>query len=118
MGALDKIKNYECVIILDDDHIYHNKMFEIFINEFKKKKNNYSFYVQKIFELNMGQGADGIIINTNNLNKIKNFYEIYVKNNKNLFLHDDLWISIYLQYIEKKKYLILLKSSQKSQIKI
>ena len=103
MGALDKIKNYECVIILDDDHIYHNKMFEIFINEFKKKKNNYSFYVQKIFELNMGQGADGIIINTNNLNKIKNFYEIYVKNNKNLFLHDDLWISIYLQYIEKKK---------------
>ena len=78
-------------------------MFEIFINEFKIKKRNYSFYVQKIFKLNMGQGADGILINTNNLSKIEIFYEKYVKNNKNLFLNDDLWLSMYLQFIENNK---------------
>ena len=103
IGSLEKIKEFECVIILDDDHIYHEKMFEIFINEFKKKRKNYSFYVQKIFKLNMGQGADGILINTDNLTKIKSFYERYVKKNKNLFLNDDLWISMYLQYIENNK---------------
>ena len=29
IGSLEKIKKFECVIILDDDHIYHEKMFEI-----------------------------------------------------------------------------------------
>ena len=67
----------------------------------------------------MGQGADGILINTNNLNKIEIFYEKYVKNRKNLFLNDDLWISMYLQFIENnKKYVIFSKHSEKIQIKI
>ena len=110
MGALEKIKKFKCVIILDDDHIYHNKMFEIFINEFKKKKNNYSFYVQKIFKLNMGQGADGILINTENLSKIGIFYNKFVKNNNNLFFNDDLWISMYLQFIENNKIIDLSKN--------
>lgn len=110
MGSLEKIKKFKCVIILDDDHIYHNKMFEILINEFKKKESNYSFYVQKIFKLNMGQGADGILINTNNLGNIKNFYDRFVKNNNNLFLNDDLWISMYLQYIENNKIIDLSKN--------
>ncbi len=103
LGSLDKIKNFDLVIILDDDHIYHNKMFEIFINEFKKTNRNYSYYTQKIFSLNMGQGADGILIKTKSLSKIKMFYEIFVKKNKNLFLNDDLWISLYLQFVEKDK---------------
>ena len=38
MGSLKEIKKYDCVIILDDDHIYHEEMFEILINEFIKKK--------------------------------------------------------------------------------
>tara|TARA_Y100000816_G_C25990773_1_gene517526 strand:+ start:54 stop:779 length:726 start_codon:yes stop_codon:yes gene_type:complete len=103
MGSLNHIKDFDCVIILDDDHIYQKDIFEIFINEFKKNKNNFSYYVQKVFELNMGQGADCILINTKDLNKIENFYRVYVKNNKNLFLNDDLWISIYLQFIANNK---------------
>ena len=35
-----ELKKYDCVIILDDDHIYHEEMFEILINEFIKKKKN------------------------------------------------------------------------------
>lgn len=37
LGSINKVKKYECVILLDDDHIYHQNIFEIFIDEFKKK---------------------------------------------------------------------------------
>ena len=103
MGSLKEIQKFDCVIILDDDHIYHEKMFEILIDEFKNNKKNYSYYVQKVFKLNMGQGADGILINTNDLDKIDIFYKKYVLNNKNLFLNDDLWISLYLQFIKNNR---------------
>jgi hypothetical protein len=103
MGSLKDIQKYDCVIILDDDHIYHEKMFEILIDEFKNNKKNYSYYVQKVFKLNMGQGADGILINTNDLDKIDIFYKKYVLNNRNLFLNDDLWISLYLQFIKNNR---------------
>ena len=85
MGSLKKIKDFECVIILDDDHIYQKEIFEIFIDKYKKKKGNYSYYVQKVFKLNMGQGADCILIETKDLGKIENFYQSHVKNNINLF---------------------------------
>ena len=102
MGSSQKIRNdYECIILIDDDHIYHQKTFEIFLDNFKKEKINYSFYVNKIFNIYHGQGADGFLINTKYLNDIDNFYIKYVENNKNLFLDDDLWIAIYL-YCEKK----------------
>ncbi len=102
LGSIKKIRNnYDCVILIDDDHIYHEKTFEIFINNFIKKRINYSFYLNKIFNIYFGQGADGFLIDVNLLNEIENFYERYVKNNNNLFLDDDLWISIYL-YCEKK----------------
>lgn len=107
MGSLNQIKNFDCVVILDDDHIYHKEIFEIFINEFKKNRNNYSYYVQKVFKLNMGQGADCILINTNDLDNIEIFFKSFVQNNMNLFLNDDLWISLYLQFIAKNKILNL-----------
>ena len=49
----------------------------------------------------MAQCADGFLINCKNLDKIEKFYDIYVKKNRNLFLDDDLWLSIYLQKIKK-----------------
>ena len=103
MGALNQVKSYDCVIIIDDDHLYDKRMCEIFIREFEKKKNNYSFYIQKIFSINMAQCADGFLINCENLDKIEKFYDRYVKKNKNMFLDDDLWLSIYLQIIKKTK---------------
>ena len=39
MGSIEKIKTYyDCVILIDDDHIYHPNTFEILINNFKKEK--------------------------------------------------------------------------------
>ena len=103
MGSLDKIKKFDCAIIIDDDHIYNNKMCEIFIKEFEKKNINYSYYIQKLFDIDMAQCADGFLINCRYLDDIKSFYNTYVKKNRNLFLDDDLWISIYLQKIKKSK---------------
>lgn len=97
MGSINEVKKFECVILLDDDHIYDSNIFEIFIENFKKDKINYSFYLNKIFNIKMGQCADGFLMNTNLLDKIEIFYEKYVKNNKNMFLDDDLWLAIYLQ---------------------
>ena len=101
MGSINKIKeNFDCVILIDDDHIYHKNTFEILIENFNKKKLNYSFYLNKIFNIRNGQCSDGFLINIKLLDKIEEFYDLYVKDNKNMFLDDDLWFAIYL-YCEK-----------------
>ena len=104
MGSIKKMKDFDCVILIDDDHLYDNNIFEIFINNFKKEKINYIFYLNKIFNIKMGQCADGFLINTELLDKIENFYEKFFENNKRMFLDDDLWLSIYLQK-EKKSFI-------------
>ena len=109
MGAIDRVKEFDCVILLDDDHIYDKNILEIFIENFIKERINYSFYLNKIFNIKMGQCADGFLINTELLDNIKIFYEKFVKNNKNMFLDDDLWLAIYLQK-EKNSFIKNLKN--------
>ena len=102
MGSINKIKkDYDCVILIDDDHIYHKNTFEILVENFKKEKVNYSYYLNKIFNIRNGQCSDGFLMNVDLLDNIELFYKKYVKNNKNMFLDDDLWFAIYL-YCEKK----------------
>jgi hypothetical protein len=113
MGGINEVRKYDCAIIIDDDHVYHSKMCEIFIREFEKNNNNYSYYIQKIFSLDMAQCADGFLINCVYLDKIEKFYDIYVKKNRNLFLDDDLWISIYLQKIKQGKIVNLIENFKK-----
>ena len=103
LGSLEKVKSYDCVILIDDDHLYYKNIFQIFLDEFHKKPINYSFYLNKIFNIKMGQCCDGFLINTVLLDKIDIFYEKFVKNNKNMFLDDDLWFAIYLQNVKKSK---------------
>ena len=104
MGSISEIrKGYDCVILIDDDHIYHKSTFEILIDNFKKEKVNYSYYLNKIFNIRNGQCSDGFLMNVDLLDDIEIFYEKYVKNNKNMFLDDDLWFAIYL-YCEKKSH--------------
>ena len=103
MGSLKDVKEYDCVIIIDDDHLYDENIFSIFIKEFIKKKINYSFYLNKIFNIKMGQCADGFLIDTNLLEGIEIFYKKYVENNKNMFMDDDLWLAIFLQKEKKSE---------------
>ena len=115
MGSIDKVRNYDCVILLDDDHIYDKNICKIFLEAFKKEPVNYSFYLNKIFRIKMGQCADGFLMNTKLLDNIENFYEKYVKNNNNMFLDDDLWLAIYLQN-EKKSVIKNLIDIFRSQV--
>jgi len=97
LGSINSLKNFDFVILVDDDHYYHPRMCEIFNKYFNLNKEQvYSFFTLRIYDLIMGQGADGFLINTNHLDGILDFYNKYVEDYKYCFLNDDFWISMYL----------------------
>jgi len=103
------------VILADDDHIYEDYMVEKLFYFYSKAPNNaYSFYVHPLGNFPVGQGADGFAINTNHLKGVKNFYDKVAKDYKELFLHDDLWISYFLYFFKKNKILSLKDHLKKS----
>ena len=115
LGSLNKLEKNSLVILADDDHIYENYMIEKFFYFYSKAPNNaYSFYVHLLGKFGIGQGADGFAINTNHLTGIKIFYDKIVKNYKELFLHDDLWISYFLYFFKKNKIVSLKEHLKKS----
>jgi len=108
LGSLNKLKKDSLLILADDDNIYEDYMIEKFYYFYSMYPNNaYSFYVHPIGNFGVGQGADGFAINTNHLNGIKKFYDEIVKDYKELFLYDDLWISYFLYFFKKRKILSL-----------
>jgi len=114
LGSLDKLEKNSLIILFDDDHVYENYMVEKFSYFYSKAPNNaYSFYVHPLGKFGIGQGADGFGINTNFLDGIKNFYNKVVKDYKELFLYDDLWISYFLYFFKKNKILSLQKHLKK-----
>ena len=116
LGSLDKLNNDSLIILVDDDNVYEDYMVEKFYyNYMKNPENSYSFYVHPLGNLNIGQGADGFAINTKNLNGIKHFYEKIVKDYKELFLYDDLWISYFLHFIKNNKILSLRHQLKRSE---
>ena len=97
LGSLNKFEKNSLVILADDDNIYEDYMVEKFYYHYSlAPENAYSFYVHPLKNFGVGQGADGFAINTNALDGIKKFYDKFVKNNEDLFIHDDLWISFFL----------------------
>jgi hypothetical protein len=75
--------------------------------------NAYSFYVHPLGNFGIGQGADGFAINTNHLKGVQDFYDKVVKDYKELFLYDDLWISFFLYFFRKNKILSLKEHLKK-----
>ena len=115
LGSLNKLEKNSLVILADDDHVYENYMIEKFFYFYSKSSNNaYSFYVHPLGKFGIGQGADGFAINTNHLTGIKFFYDKVVKNYKELFLYDDLWISYFLYFFKKNKILSLKEHLKKN----
>jgi len=114
LGSLSKLEKNSLLILADDDHNYENYMIEKFFYFYSKDPNNaYSFYVHPLGKFGIGQGADGFAINTNHLDGIQNFYHKIVKNYKELFLYDDLWISFFLYFFKKNKILSLREHLKK-----
>ena len=115
LGSLNKFEKNSLVILADDDHVYEDYMIERFFYFYSKAPNNaYSFYVHPLGNFGIGQGADGFAINTNHLTGIKNFYDKVVRDYKELFLYDDLWISYFLYFFKKNKILSLQKHLKKN----
>jgi len=115
LGSLDKFEKNSLLILADDDHAYEDYMIEKFFYFYSKAPNNaYSFYVHPLGNFGIGQGADGFAINTNHLKGVKDFYNKVVKNYKELFLHDDLWISYFLYFFKKNKILSLQEHLKKN----
>ena len=115
LGSLNKLQKDSLLILADDDHVYEDYMVEKFFHFYSKAPNNaYSFYVHPLGKFGIGQGADGFAINTNHLTGIKKFYDKVVKNYKELFLHDDLWISYFLYFFKKNKILSLKEHLKKN----
>ena len=115
LGSLNKLEKNSLVILADDDHIYEDYMIEKFFYFYSKFPDNaYSFYVHPLGNFGIGQGADGFAINTNHLKGINNFYDKVVKDYKELFLYDDLWISYFLYFFKKNKILSLREHLKKN----
>ena len=115
LGSLSKLQNNSLVILADDDNTYEDYMIEKFFYFYSKAPDNaYSFYVHPLGNIGIGQGADGFAINTNHLGGIQNFYDKIIKNYKELFLYDDLWISYFLRFIKKNKILSLQEHLKKN----
>ena len=99
LGSLNKMKKNSLIVLVDDDNFYEDYMIEKFYHFYSiAPENSYSFYVHPLGNFGIGQGADGFAISTNNLKGIKDFYEKIVKDYKELFLYDDLWISYFLYF--------------------
>ena len=114
LGSLSKLEKNSLLILADDDHIYEDYMIEKFFYFYNKLPNNaYSFYVHPLGNFGIGQGADGFAINTNHLTGIDNFYNKVVKDYKELFLYDDLWISYFLYFFKRNKILSLQEHLKK-----
>ena len=115
LGSLNKLEEDSLLILADDDHTYKDYMIEKFFYFYSKAPNNaYSFFVYPIENFPVGQGADGFAINTNHLKGIKTFYEKVVKDYKELFLNDDVWISYFLYFLKKNKIYSLQKHLKKT----
>ena len=115
LGSLNKLNKDSLIILADDDHLYEDYMIEKFYYFYSKAPDNaYSFYVHPLGNFGVGQGADGFAINTNHLEGIKIFYNKIVKDYKELFLYDDLWISYFLYFFRKNKILSLQEHLKKN----
>ena len=116
LGSLNKLEKNSLLILADDDHTYEDYMIEKFFYFYSKAPNNaYSFYVHPLGNFGIGQGADGFAINTNHLKGIQNFYDKVVKDYKELFLYDDLWISFFLYFFKKNRILSLQEHLKKNE---
>ena len=115
LGSLNKLRKNSLIILADDDNIYENYMIEKFNYYYSiAPQNSYSFYVHPLGNFGIGQGADGFAINTNHLDGINFFYDRVVKDYKELFLYDDLWISYFLYFFKKNKILSLQEHLKKN----
>lgn len=86
------------IVLVDDDLIYKPYMLEYFDNYNKQQYDNKlttaSFFCYNSHGVTIGQGADGLFIKSELLNKFEDYYDIINKFDY-IHYHDDYYISYY-----------------------
>jgi len=95
------IPNKTFIVCCDDDLNYKQDALKIMVNQIMK--NNYlacSFYtyINLINICRVGQGADMFAVRFDITKGLHQFYNTVVLNNKLLFYHDDLVVSVFLKH--------------------
>ena len=57
---------------------------------------SYSYWVYKVDDIPIGQGADGFLIGLSHLKNFKKYYDFFIKENFLWFYQDDIMISTFL----------------------
>lgn len=97
LGCLPRISRDACLIVVDDDMRYKQFLVErLYESQVRRRDASFSFFVDGIGHLRVGQGADGFSFWTPNLTGIDAFAAVALQS-PHLFLVDDLWISLFLQ---------------------
>jgi hypothetical protein len=97
LGCLDRIDGDSCLIVVDDDMVYKPFLVErLYRAQLSRTDTSFSFFVERIGRLRVGQGADGFSHWTPNLAGIDAFAAVALKS-RHLFVADDLWVSLFLQ---------------------
>lgn len=94
------------IILVDDDLIYKPHMIKYF--DIFCKNEVASYCICDNIKINLGQGADGFFIKYKTLSYFLQYYNL-IKDQVNLFFHDDFYISYYFKLLNKKIFLIPYK---------
>jgi len=107
MGSLPQMLNEKgLVILVDDDVQYKPYLIERLKETYEKTQKSCSFYVygytlkegwlkRRRTTFKIGQGVDGFAMHTDMLSGLPAYFN-EIKENQDLFYHDDVWISYYL----------------------
>lgn len=97
LGCLPLVEPDSCLIAVDDDMAYKPFLVErLYCAQVRRREASFSFFVERIGRLSVGQAADGFSHWAANLSGVTEFAEVALKS-PHLFVADDLWISVFLQ---------------------
>jgi len=88
------------MLFLDDDKIYSKEIAKFYLDKIESNDivAHYDKYGKHVTII---QGVYGILVRTKILDKLVKFYN-FIKNNEDVFFHDDIWLSYYFYFIKGK----------------
>jgi len=98
LTGMDPATTY--IILVDDDLIYKPCMIEEFDQTVKQNNQVASFWVYPFGDLQVGQGADGFLMQLKLLDHFLNYYD-RIKDQDYVNYHDDFYISYYFQLFKQ-----------------
>lgn len=97
LGSLAAVSEPSILVVVDDDVVYAPYMLQKLVEAQRADHSrSFSFYAYREGGITVGQGCDGFSFWTPNLDGIADWAQP-ILDQPALFVHDDLWISFFLQ---------------------